>query len=71
MLSQRKFQACPVSEESKAGEAARAEGSGERMLEPSKDPRQGASAGVRTQAAKNRLGCSLGCLISGSTSPRS
>ncbi|XP_052517002.1 transforming acidic coiled-coil-containing protein 2 isoform X4 [Budorcas taxicolor] len=39
--------ACPVSEESKAGEAAReTEGSGERMLEPSKDPRRGASAGV-------------------------
>ncbi|XP_070220134.1 transforming acidic coiled-coil-containing protein 2 isoform X11 [Bos mutus] len=39
--------ACPGSEESKAGEAAReTEGSRERMLEPSKDPRQGASAGV-------------------------
>lgn len=39
--------ACPVSEESKGGEAAReTEGSGERMLEPSKDPRRGASAGV-------------------------
>uniref|UniRef100_A0A3Q1N9Q2 Transforming acidic coiled-coil containing protein 2 n=1 Tax=Bos taurus TaxID=9913 RepID=A0A3Q1N9Q2_BOVIN len=37
----------PGSEESKAGEAAReTEGSRERMLEPSKDPRQGASAGV-------------------------
>ncbi|XP_055280465.1 transforming acidic coiled-coil-containing protein 2 isoform X3 [Moschus berezovskii] len=37
----------PVSEESRAGEAAReTEGSGERMLEPSKDPRRGASAGV-------------------------
>ncbi|XP_043782813.1 transforming acidic coiled-coil-containing protein 2 isoform X4 [Cervus elaphus] len=39
--------ACPVSEESKAGEAAReTKGSGERRLEPSKDPRRGASAGV-------------------------
>ncbi|XP_055416953.1 transforming acidic coiled-coil-containing protein 2 isoform X15 [Bubalus kerabau] len=39
--------ACPGSEESKAGESAReTEGSGERMLEPSKDPKQGASAGV-------------------------
>ncbi|XP_040110865.1 transforming acidic coiled-coil-containing protein 2 isoform X22 [Oryx dammah] len=39
--------ACPISEESKAGEAAReTEGSGERMLEPSKDPRRGASADV-------------------------
>ncbi|XP_019844051.2 transforming acidic coiled-coil-containing protein 2 isoform X11 [Bos indicus] len=37
----------PGSEERKAGEAAReTEGSRERMLEPSKDPRQGASAGV-------------------------
>ncbi|XP_010857525.1 PREDICTED: transforming acidic coiled-coil-containing protein 2 isoform X1 [Bison bison bison] len=37
----------PGSEESKAGEAAReTEGSRERMLEPSKDPRQEASAGV-------------------------
>ncbi|OWK07858.1 hypothetical protein Celaphus_00008750 [Cervus elaphus hippelaphus] len=39
--------ACPVSEESKAGEAAReTKGRGERRLEPSKDPRRGASAGV-------------------------
>ncbi|XP_044791121.2 transforming acidic coiled-coil-containing protein 2 isoform X15 [Bubalus bubalis] len=48
--------ACPGSEESKAGEAAReTEGSGERMLEPSKDPKQGASAGVDTSCRQTGM----------------
>ncbi|KAB0382148.1 hypothetical protein FD755_004065 [Muntiacus reevesi] len=48
--------ACPVSEESKAGEAPReTEGSGERRLEPSKDPRRGASAGVDTNCRQTGM----------------
>ncbi|XP_045734959.1 transforming acidic coiled-coil-containing protein 2 isoform X4 [Mirounga angustirostris] len=49
----------PASEESMAGEAAKEpEGSGERMIEPSKDPRRGASGGV--DASSKQMGMITG-----------
>ncbi|XP_043453674.1 transforming acidic coiled-coil-containing protein 2 isoform X1 [Prionailurus bengalensis] len=38
--------ACPASEGTVAGDARETEGSGEKMVEPSKDPRRGVSGGV-------------------------